>query len=259
MVAIELQVSRLSKQILLAQYNGDVVITGNDPNLYRLRYTNTKRGGGLYLQRKRLNDTLTIKVPDEVAKQLKTHGTFAAMCLHNIHIHEINTYIWHEVQHKVPAKDALKTFRENHNIEEDDFCLESAYKSWIRFSKKKKDEIAKKPEQGRTIFVRGETEQFSVIIPEDERVLLSMAEEEFNISIEALKSPSKKAQLSSVRKALYYMLYTHCGMSYRKIARMFNRQSPSGVHDAVKEISFLLHHHPGTVPKVQKLLSLVAS
>ena len=192
-----------------------------------------------------LTEQVAIQVSFDLFKRLKNRKRRMRVgeYLHKINQSHINEFIKAQLleSDRTSAMQALKTFFEFNEIDEDDYSLESAYKSWQRY---KKDFLEKNQKNNFRFWrktVLGNTAKTEVtneqIISFD--FILVSVNHFFkvgytNLLLKSLKVKHRNTffkyhfdrvasrQFCYERQVLYYLLYHHAGMNSIEIAALTN-------------------------------------
>ncbi|MEL6140680.1 MAG: hypothetical protein AAFU67_03590 [Bacteroidota bacterium] len=149
------------------------------------------------------------------------------------------TFMEAQVLAEVPAQAALKSFFERYGVEEDDYCLDSAYTAW----KRHQDKFYKE----RVVFRAGSVREFDprkwrktgageASLPDDKSWVIHSVNDHFECGLVNLLCRDMKdrsfqyvydEELASgyayERQVLSYLLQKDAGLSYAAIARVVNR------------------------------------
>ena len=89
------------------------------------------------------NDTLQIYLPRRVFARIKKNGCWNeyAQYIDDCYNEQLNYFIMGAVMNGGTASQAIRNFCNFHNITEDDYSFDAAYKSWQRFEIKQKRNV----------------------------------------------------------------------------------------------------------------------
>lgn len=251
MIRVEIPVTKLTRKILIYKFGERVVLRPNDPQLVLFSFIPLFRGKILCPSRSDLITSLQVTLPNAYKSHLNKYGTYLGGPIHRYYMREINEYVFSEWSAGKKALQALKEYRDIRNINEDDFPLESAYKSFNRFKKKKTEQITAQ-KRGATV-LEIPTQEITIILP-PENVILHTTAQAFDISVNDLVGPSNKTELSRIRSALCFVLHNYGQLSFRKIAKMLKRNNASWLCKVNKEIIFLKDRKLEEYPEIPKIL-----
>ena len=260
MQIIQLNVSPLTKKIMLKRYAGQEPFKINrrdDYNHYlqfqpfRLNVLAVKK------VKNQLTEQVAIEVSHDLYKRLKHRPRRLKIgeYLHKVNQGVINEFVKAQVLTGETAMAALKTFFEINDIDEDDYSLEAAYKSWQRY----KRDFLDKNEKNNLRFWRNtvlektaETqvnEEGHIILFEE---VLKKVNNYFGCGFTNLLLKPFTVKLSNTyfkyhfdrimsrkycyqRQIMYYLLYNHSCLNSIEIASICN-VSPQHVRYSVSKI-----------------------
>lgn len=70
---------------------------------------------------------------DELMRELRNHPNDAGILIHRLHLDQMMRHVWTCSLGKIPATAAIKSFFDIYDLCDDDYSIESAYRSWQRF------------------------------------------------------------------------------------------------------------------------------
>lgn len=120
--------------MLLTQYGKTepIRISHNDLLFQMLSYTRLT-DGGQNRAREWANSTLLLELEDRLAVKISSRAHQVGWHLFQHHIYHLMVYVQGQTDAGAPAMTSIKNYYDLHDITEDDFALESAYKRWQRF------------------------------------------------------------------------------------------------------------------------------
>ncbi len=147
MKEITLPVHPITRRMLLHEADGiePVVLRNHDP-LFGIFTVRRLRADRQNLQG--LSANIAVKVDDAIARHCIEHAAAIGITLYRLHKDIMCRYVQSSILNGVPALHALRQFYYLHQITEDDYQEESAWKAWMRWSKtreKKRHFFAHKP------------------------------------------------------------------------------------------------------------------
>jgi len=259
MPIIQLKVSRLTKKIMLQRYAGQepfVINRRDDYNNY-LQFQPFRLNP---LAIKKVNNQLTeqvaVKISHDLFKRLRNRPRRLKVgeYLHKLNQGTINEFVKAQVIVGQTAMSALKSFFDINQIDEDDYSLEAAYKSWQRYKK----DFLEKSEKNNFRFWRNPVlqDQAETEVIEEQRIsyqqIINAVNNYFkcgytnlllkNITIKQADKFFKyhfdriaSRQYCYQRQVMYYLIYHHSGLNSREIAPMAN-VTPRHVRYSVNKI-----------------------
>lgn len=127
----------MSRRILLSEHDGiePVVIRNHDP-LFGILSSKTFRPRQAAVQlTQTLSTTVSILLDDDIARHVIADGYHVGWFLFRLHKETMCRYVQACVLNGVPALHAIRQYYTIQGVTEDDYQEESAWKSWMRWSK----------------------------------------------------------------------------------------------------------------------------
>lgn len=138
MTILELPVSSFSKKILLAEYQLEpIALQSTDPLFQSLCYRAPRSRHNLKKLQYYLKDTIQICINTKLANHIRPNAYQIGHHLWTLHIHQMLGWVYCSTLLGENARKSLERFYAFHDIEEDDFAFDSAYKRWQRYKAKK--------------------------------------------------------------------------------------------------------------------------
>ena len=144
MKQISIAVHPISRRILQSEYgHGPISIGQRDFLFNMLSYTRLRDRVELTRVNEVLTDLIDLQVNDELARHLQTTWYLVGMNLFSWHKDQMCRYASAIVrQPKGDASNAIYDWLTMYEIDEDEYSLETAYKCWLRWNRKIKDNNA---------------------------------------------------------------------------------------------------------------------
>lgn len=166
MTILELPVSSFSKKILLSEYGPEpLIFSSNDPTYQSLCYRAPKYRHNLEKLKWYLNDVIRIQINNKLARHIKENACQIGHHLWTLHIHQMIGWTNTSVMLNEPAKTSIERFYDYYGINEDDFSLESAYKRWQRWKRKKNVKIGRERFNKKAVLVLPNCPILKVVVP----------------------------------------------------------------------------------------------
>lgn len=252
---VTLLVSPLVKQYFISTYGGQPIkIHRSDIVYHHLQSHPIISNPHRYRQlQKYLTETLTLEVSDRIARHLraKKRNVYVGYHLHKIYQDQILVYVHAQVQVGEDARKAMRKWLKDHNVQEDDYGLDSAYTTWKRkktffsaINKDKKAQYVHTPDPAEKESLR--SNQIHIL---DYRDVIQHVSVYFKISEDYLLMKDRENKTYSTccekvfsRKILYYIMKKYCMMSGLEISNLLNRHH-SSINRNFKDIDFSYNHY----------------
>jgi hypothetical protein len=141
MKSITLPVSRLTRAMLLRKYGSEPIrLDRADIRRKELMHVGTSNK---HMERKQhaLNTSITLQLNNHEADHLAGKLAEVGYYLYQQDKIRIFLFVWARVTAGLPALQAIYDYYSLHNIEEDDFAIETAERLWKRWRKEKEKEV----------------------------------------------------------------------------------------------------------------------
>lgn len=106
-----------------------------------------------------------------------------------------------------------------------------------------------------TMSLAQDAEAFIVRRPMVWEVIIDVAAH-FDLTVEALRGPSRKQALAYPRQVAMYLAHEHCGKSYPQLAREFDRDHSTVIH-AVQKIGALVDADAHIARDMERILAAI--
>jgi hypothetical protein len=243
---VTMNVTPFVRKILIIRYGGEPIIVERADALHTYLQAAPLPGSKeeKYQEAgKRLTEEVKLLVSWNLKRHLRVMRRRVMVGYHLHKVYQMEMVNFMEAQRKagMSATDALRTFMDDHQIEEEDFSMESAYTVW----KRKKDFFQEKD----TTF-RRETDPQKHIkniqhvvnsergVPYDCREVSNSLCTYYNTTMETLCRYDHSRQASAQRKVLCYLLKRDAKMSYRDIALIIE----SNLGNVCRMVNEVRHH-----------------
>lgn len=144
MIEVCLPIAPISKKILRSEYGAAPISLQKHDLMYQVFLIKKMPGSkpNILQSRKILTEELSFAVSPRLGKMIIENALDIGMFLYNLHMRDMCKFVYAKWEEKesINVKGAVTNFYARHNIDEDDFALESAYKRVQRFFWKKIEE-----------------------------------------------------------------------------------------------------------------------
>lgn len=139
MKQIILPLHPLSRRILLSEHGIEpLIIRQHDVLFAQLSLRRVRPRGSMLQIRQTLTTQVALVLDDDLATHLIPHAYHVGVCLFRLHKETMCRYVQACALNGVPALQAIRQFYHLHQITEDDYQEESAWKAWQRWAKSRK-------------------------------------------------------------------------------------------------------------------------
>lgn len=130
MTEVIIPVSSFSRKIIETEHGTTSPLTLQSRDLLykQLCYDSAEPRSSFGTARKILNDAITLKVSDKLAKQIKRKGPRIGMILYAVHVDMMCRYALAQMKVGVGKTEAINNFYFDYDIDDEDFAFPSAYK-----------------------------------------------------------------------------------------------------------------------------------
>lgn len=250
MNAVVINVSPMTRQMMLSNYGNEPIQLYAKSDIYDLLHI-MPHSDSANEAAATLTATIMVLVNKTIEKRLMTKaGRVVGMALHRYYIRKQNEFIEWSVASGAEAKASLESFREVHAIDEDHYALESAYRSWSRYNRLKKNYSILVKEK-RYFVPRKINQALAPISPQ--KVIESVASI-YGIGKEDI---FKRRNCNEPKKVLAYVLSKEGGMTLKQIAVHLRQRNLTRIAESIECIDFLKQKDSTLKQRVDSCINLL--
>lgn len=211
MKQIILPVAPLSRKILLSEYQSEPILAPKKSLFYhKLKFRSTDFYSRPQRLMKLLTARVTVEVPNAIADSISRHRYHVGYYLYINDVEEMCKFATAQHAAGVKVMQALRNYYALHNIDEEDFARETAYKRYQRFTSERKKHRHNTPQNRRSHI--GRTQEPSPDLHE-------MLGIHIHRSFDHFVNSAGKPRIGQIRKAYYYLLARQLQVPVSRIAQ----------------------------------------
>lgn len=137
---VEIPVHPVSKKILMKDYGSRDMLATKDV-FYSILYLRRPASPNSYKKYKQqLTESVELDINEKLAKRVENQPLDIGWFLWQLHADQMIKFVYAQHLSGESAKQAFRNFYELHDIDEDDYASDTAYKRWQRYIKNEKIE-----------------------------------------------------------------------------------------------------------------------